>query len=73
VFSSGNLILLKSPLGKKILNFGGIKSPRLYRKNPSTGILERRFLPPDYHFFTTLEKVGFFSRIETLDATLMKP
>jgi len=37
------MILLKNPLGRKILNFWGIKSPWLYRKNPSTGILERRF------------------------------
>src|SRR5271165_3583432 len=29
-------ILLKNPLGRKILNFLGIKSPCLYHKNPST-------------------------------------
>jgi hypothetical protein len=42
------LSLLKTPLGRKILDFGGIKSPSLYRENPSTGILERLFLSPEY-------------------------
>ena len=57
------MILLKNPLGRKILDFWGIKSPCLYRKNPSTGILERLFFVTGIRFFTMLEKRGFFSRI----------
>ena len=49
--ASQHSILLKNPLGRKILDFGGIKSPCLYRKNPSTGILERRFFVTGIRFF----------------------
>ena len=53
-------ILLKNPLGRKIPNFWRIKSPYLYRKNPSTGILERRFLLAEYDFLQS-RKSGVFS------------
>jgi hypothetical protein len=57
-------ILLKNPLVRKILNSWGIKSPCLYRKNPSTGILERRFLSPEYDFLQCRKSGGFRSRID---------
>jgi hypothetical protein len=45
----------------------GIKSPCLYRKNLSTGILERRFLVADYEFISVLEKVGVFQQNQDKD------
>jgi hypothetical protein len=51
-------ILLKNPLGRKIPNLWGIKSPCLYRKNPSTGILERRFLSSEYDFLQCWKSRG---------------
>src|SRR5271165_1338914 len=52
-------IPLKKPLGRKILNFWGIKSPCLYRKNPSTGILERRFLSSEYDYLEWYEEFPY--------------
>jgi hypothetical protein len=57
-------ILLKNPLSRKILNSWGIKSPCRYRKNPSTGILERRFLSLEYDFLQCWKTGGFFSGID---------
>jgi hypothetical protein len=54
-------ILLKNPLGPKIQNLWGIISPCLYRKNPSTGILERRFLSSEYDFLQSW-KDGVFQQ-----------
>jgi hypothetical protein len=66
-------ILLKKPLGRKILDFWGIKSPCLYRKNPSTGILERLFFVIAIRFFTMLEKRVVFQQNLCVDATPYAP
>jgi hypothetical protein len=60
--ASTQKILLKNPLGRKILDFEGIKSPCLYRKNTSTGILERLLLSREYELFN-VRKEAVFQRI----------
>jgi hypothetical protein len=51
-------ILLKNPLSRKILDFWGIKSPCLYRKNAPTGILERLFFAAGIRFFNVGKEGG---------------
>ena len=53
------LILLKNPPGRKTPNFWGIKSPWLYRKNPSTGTLERRFCHRNTIFYNVGKSGGY--------------
>src|SRR6266480_2045021 len=56
------LIPLKNPGAWKILNFRGIKSPRLHGKNASTGVFRASFFDRTIIFFAAFEKLRVFQR-----------
>ncbi len=55
-------IPLKNPGAWKILNFRGIKSPRLHGKNASTGVFRASFFDRTIIFFAAFEKLRVFQR-----------